>query len=389
MKEKESNSSLIKSNRLSHLFEFNQDKKEFDPVFNKISIGVNCKVPQLFKPKIIKFSIKNNKNDFIIMKNNRPFTNQRLKLIFKNDIPIFSNPKRLNFKNLKYFQSERKNIYKGNLNYLIKSFSLSNFEEKNDIFTDERNENFLPKILKINKSFIKRKLNSRNNNNVIKLSLPKNQSEKNLRITSGMLNSKRLFKQRDNKFSVHSFMISSPKNNSLSDEEGDNISFFNKNRDFTSSNVINNKRRSNKHFIQRYTKTAMLNNLFQKYSSVNYSLNKSNFFETINHKSMSDVIDIQKKNTNLTKIRNEDMTHLSKKYNNLLSNIKKNNSQIFNINKKIYINCLLSKVNDNLKRENLFLDKNKRTIYELEKESSYRRVKRFEDFINKLYKEKT
>ena len=72
----------------------------------------------------------------------------------------------------------------------------------------------------------------------------------------------------------------------------------------------------------------------------------------------------------------------------MLLNIKKNNTQIININKKIYINCLLSKVNEKLKKEKLFVDKNKKTIYELDKESSYRRVKRFEDFINKLYKEK-
>ena len=45
-------------------------------------------------------------------------------------------------------------------------------------------------------------------------------------------------------------------------------------------------------------------------------------------------------------------------------------------------------MNEKLKKEKLFVDKNKKTIYELDKESSYRRVKRFEDFINKLYKEK-
>ena len=57
-----------------------------------------------------------------------------------------------------------------------------------------------------------------------------------------------------------------------------------------------------------------------------------------------------------------------------------------NINKKIYINCLLSKVNENIKREKILLDKNKKTIFELDKESSYRRVKNFENFINKIYK---
>ena len=94
----------------------------------------------------------------------------------------------------------------------------------------------------------------------------------------------------------------------------------------------------------------------------------------------------------MTNIRDEDkyneshLTKISKRYDNILSKIKRNNSQIMNINKKIYINCLLSKVNENIKREKILLDKNKKTIFELDKESSYKRVKNFENFINKIYK---
>ena len=385
----ESNNSLIKSNRFSHLIELNQDKKEFIPIFNKISIGVNCKVPQLFKPKIIKFNLKNNeKSNLVILPNKRPFTNQRLKLIFKNEIPIISNPQIKN-KNIKFVQSKRKNVYRGNLNWIIKSLSFRNLEEDKDIFKDETKENFLPKIFKINKSFSKSKSISRNNKNVIRLNIFKSESEKNLKITSGMLNSKRLYNNRDNKFSLHSFMISSPRNNSLTDEEEDNKSFFNKHRDFTSRNVMNNKKKANKHFLQRYTKTGLLNKLYQKYSRVNYSINRSNFSENLNFNSTSDINNSQNKNTYLTRLKNDDISHISERYNNMLLNIKKNNTQIININKKIYINCLLSKVNEKLKKEKLFVDKNKKTIYELDKESSYRRVKRFEDFINKLYKEKS
>ena len=385
----ESNNSLIKSNRFSHLIELNQDKKEFIPIFNKISIGVNCKVPQLFKPKIIKFNLKNNeKSNLVILPNKRPFTNQRLKLIFKNEIPIISNPQIKN-KNIKFVQSKRKNVYRGNLNWIIKSLSFRNLEEDKDIFKDETKENFLPKIFKINKSFSKSKSISRNNKNVIRLNIFKSESEKNLKITSGMLNSKRLYNNRDNKFSLHSFMISSPRNNSLTDEEEDNKSFFNKHRDFTSRNVMNNKKKANKHFLQRYSKTGLLNKLYQKYSRVNYSINRSNFSENLNFNSTSDIYNSQNKNTYLTRLKNDDISHISERYNNMLLNIKKNNTQIININKKIYINCLLSKVNEKLKTEKLFVDKNKKTIYELDKESSYRRVKRFEDFINKLYKEKS
>jgi hypothetical protein len=388
VKEMESNNSLIKSNRFSHLIELNQDKKEFIPIFNKISIGVNCKVPQLFKPKIIKFNLKNNeKSNLVILPNKRPFTNQRLKLIFKNEIPIISNPQIKN-KNIKFVQSKRKNVYRGNLNWIIKSLSFRNLEEDKDIFKDETKENFLPKIFKVNKSFSKSKSISRNNKNAIRLNIFKSESEKNLKITSGMLNSKRLYNNRDNKFSLHSFMISSPRNNSLTDEEEDNKSFFNKHRDFNSRNVMNNKKKANKHFLQRYTKTGLLNKLYQKYSRVNYSINRGNFSENLNVNSTSDINNSQKNNTYLTRLKNDDISHISERYNNMLLNIKKNNTQIININKKIYINCLLSKVNEKLKKEKLFVDKNKKTIYELDKESSYRRVKRFEDFINKLYKEK-
>lgn len=384
----ESNSSLIKSNRFSHLIELNQDKKELDPIFNRISIGVNCKVPQLFKPKIIKFNFQNNdKNNLVIIPNKRPFTNQKLKLVFKNDVPIISNP-RVNYKNIKFVQSKRKNVFKGNLNWLLKSLSFRNLEEDKDIFKNETKDNFLPKIFKINRSLRKSKSNSRNNKNVIRLDLFKNESEKNLKITSGMLNSKKLYNERDSKFSLHSFMISSPKNNSINDEEEDNKSFFNKNRDFTSRNVLSNKKNANKYFIQRYTKTGLLNSIYQKYGSVNHSLNKSNLSENLNFNSTSDINSSQNKITYLTKLKNDDISHISERYNNMLLNIKKNNTQIININKKIYINCLLSKVNEKLKKEKLFVDKNKKTIYELDKESSYRRVKKFEDFINKLYKEK-
>ena len=384
----ESNNSLIKSNRFSHLIELNQDKKEFIPIFNKISIGVNCKVPQLFKPKIIKFNLKNNeKSNLVILPNKRPFTNQRLKLIFKNDIPIISNPQIKN-KNIKFVQSKRKNVYRGNLNWIIKSLSFRNLEEDKDIFKDETKENFLPKIFKINKSFSKSKSISRNNKKAIRLNIFKSESEKNLKITSGMLNSKKLYNNRDNKFSLHSFMISSPRNNSLNDEEEDNKSFFNKHKDFTPRNIINNKKKANKHFIQRYTKTGLLNNLYQKFSRVNYSINRSNFSENLNFNSTNDINNAQKNNTYLIRLKNDDISHISERYNNMLLNIKKNNTQIININKKIYINCLLSKVNEKLKKEKLFVDKNKKTLYELDKESSYRRVKKFEDFINKLYKEK-
>lgn len=384
----ESDTNLIKSNKFSHLFEMNQSKKPEDSLLNKISIGLNCKIPQFFNPKLIKINVKDSsKKNLLILQKKRPFTNKRLKLIFKNDIPIITN-KQTKFKNLKFVRTPIKYVSKGNLNFLIKSLSFQNLVKSNNIFKDDIKDNFLPKILKINQSFTKRKINSRNKKDVIRLSLSKSEYEKNLKITSGMLNSKRLYEKRDNKFSVNSLMINSPKINSLTDEEEENKSFFNRNKRYTSRNLINNKKKSNNFFIKRYTKTAMMNNLFKKYPSVNSSLSKSNASENMNPNFLTNINISQNKNNYLTKIKNDDISHISERYNNILLNIKKNNNQIININRKIYINCLLSKVNDKLNREKIFFAKNKKTIYELEKESSYRRLKKFEDFINRLYREK-
>ena len=384
----ESNSSLIKSNKLSHLPELDLDKTKDDPFWNKISIGINCNVPQFFKPKMININIKStNTKKIIIFPNEKPFTNKTLKLIFKNDIPNVPK-RRINLKNSKLIQSPKKNKFKGNLNWLIKSLSSQKFEE-NKIFKDDIRDNFLPKILKMNQNIKKRKMNSRNYIKPLKMSLSKSASGKDLRITSGMLNSKRLYKERDDKLSINSFMIKSHKNISISDEEKDNKSFLSDNKNINSRNNISNKINANKYFIKKYTKTGMLNNIFKKYPNSNYSHNKSSFSENANHNSLSDNSIAQRDYTFLTKIKDEYISHLSQRYNNIISNIKKNNTQIININKQINVNCLLSKVNENLKREQLFLDINKKTLYELEKESSYRRVKKFEDFINKLYKEKT
>ena len=85
----------------------------------------------------------------------------------------------MNLKNLKYIQNKRNNIFKGNINYQIKSLSFRKFKEDRDIFIDEKKDNFLPKILKVNKSYRGMKLNSRNNsNNVMRLNLSNNEKEK-------------------------------------------------------------------------------------------------------------------------------------------------------------------------------------------------------------------
>jgi hypothetical protein len=387
MDEVRSNSSLIKSNSFSHLLDFNTEKKYKEPIWNRISKGINCNNEiHLLKPKIIDLMTKKNVTKKIVLNEyKKPFTNEKLNLVFKNNIPIFSN-KKFNFKNIKYIKSTRNHIFKGNFNWLINSLSFKNLDTNNSLFNVERAENFLPKILRLNNN--SQEHNIKKSKSGTNLYLEKEQNEQNFRITCGMLSSKRLLKERNNKLKINSFMINSAKKyNSLTDEEEEKKPVKDMNKDFTSRNNINNKRKINNFFINRYTKTAMLNNLFQKYSSINNSTNRCNLSENINLSTFNDKNNNEKSKVNfIMKLKNKDISHLSERYNNILSKIKKNNSQIININKKIYINCLLSKVGEDLKKEKIFLDKNKKTIFELDKNSSYRRIKKIENIVTKLYK---
>jgi hypothetical protein len=387
MDEVRSNSSLIKSNSFSHLLDFNTEKKYKEPIWNRISKGINCNNEiHLLKPKIIDLMTKKNVTKKIVLNEyKKPFTNEKLNLVFKNNIPIFSN-KKFNFKNIKYIKSTRNHIFKGNFNWLINSLSYKNLDTNNSLFNVERAENFLPKILRLNNN--SQEHNIKKSKSGTNLYLEKEQNEQNFRITCGMLSSKRLLKERNNKLKINSFMINSAKKyNSLTDEEEEKKPVKDMNKDFTSRNNINNKRKINNFFINRYTKTAMLNNLFQKYSSINNSTNRCNLSENINLSTFNDKNNNEQSKVNfIMKLKNKGISHLSERYNNILSKIKKNNSQIININKKIYINCLLSKVGEDLKKEKIFLDKNKKTIFELDKNSSYRRIKKIENIVTKLYK---
>ena len=387
MDEVRSNSSLIKSNSFSHLLDFNTEKKYKEPIWNRISKGINCNNEiHLLKPKIIDLMTKKNVTKKIVLNEyKKPFTNEKLNLVFKNNIPIFSN-KKFNFKNIKYIKSTRNHIFKGNFNWLINSLSYKNLDTNNSLFNVERAENFLPKILRLNNN--SQEHNIKKSKSGTNLYLEKEQKDQNFRITCGMLSSKRLLKERNNKLKINSFMINSAKKyNSLTDEEEEKKPVKDMNKDFTSRNNINNKRKINNFFINRYTKTAMLNNLFQKYSSINNLTNRCNLSENINLSTFNDKNNNEQSKVNfIMKLKNKGISHLSERYNNILSKIKKNNSQIININKKIYINCLLSKVGEDLKKEKIFLDKNKKTIFELDKNSSYRRIKKIENIVTKLYK---
>ena len=251
MDEVRSNSSLIKSNSFSHLLDFNTEKKYKEPIWNRISKGINCNNEiHLLKPKIIDLMTKKNVTKKIVLNEyKKPFTNEKLNLVFKNNIPIFSN-KKFNFKNIKYIKSTRNHIFKGNFNWLINSLSYKNLDTNNSLFNVERAENFLPKILRLSNN--SQEHNIKKSKSGTNLYLEKEQNEQNFRITCGMLSSKRLLKERNNKLKINSFMINSAKKyNSLTDEEEEKKPVKDMNKDFTSRNNINNKRKINNFFINR------------------------------------------------------------------------------------------------------------------------------------------
>ena len=90
----------------------------------------------------------------------------------------------------------------------------------------------------------------------------------------------------------------------------------------------------------------------------------------------------------ITKIKpinnNSDISRKINRYNDYFWNIKENNNKRIEINNRIYINCLLSKVQTELDIDKIIFKNNGKTIYELDKELSYKRLKKFEGIIKKL-----
>ena len=63
-----------------------------------------------------------------------------------------------------------------------------------------------------------------------------------------------------------------------------------------------------------------------------------------------------------------------------------NNKNIMNIDQKVYVDCLFSKVKEKIEPEKLIYDHIDKTTFELQRESSYKKVKKFESIIDKIVK---
>lgn len=246
-----------------------------------------------------------------------------------------------------------------------------------------------------------------------------NQSKKednNLISTSGMINRKRLTNLNNSKMTISALlnilkdkkereMMMGKNYKSLDDIHNINAKYNLNLNTKNKNNISKNKIK----YERKLTKNGLLANLFHKYSAVNN--NKANISLKIEEKNEMDdhssnvsfdlgkeicIINSgnSKNNSNsdstfLTKLRNRndniDISKIINRHNNLIWSIKKNNNKIIDKDKNIYINCLLSRVQSKLNRDKIFYRNNGKTIYELDKEFSYRRLKHFENIINKLF----
>ncbi len=343
MSEVQSNSSLIKSNSFTHIFDINSEKMS-QSLGKKNSIGINCKSSQnILKPKIIEANIHNLNNFESLYENKKKIFAKKLKLIFKYDIPIFSDS-HIKINNIKCIKSNRNKIFKGNFNWLINSLAYKRLEEKNnisDIFKEEIKENIFPKIIREKEKIINKEKNINKekgkhkfNNDIIRHRLEKSENNKNLRVISGILNRGKLYSKPKNKFKVNSFSSNSAKNKSLIDDEKEN-KLSNQSNLLNQINIYNLKD-ENKSFKMRFNKREKFNNLYKKYSSVDLFHNLSNFSDNLNINNTKDINDTNKIDNEqnrkifVSKLKDKEISHISNKYNNILLNIKnKNNKKLF------------------------------------------------------------
>ena len=248
-------------------------------------------------------------------------------------------------------------------------------------------------------------------------------------ITSEMMDIKELFKNESRKISVCSFMNKLPGNKSLNENykiindiniinDKYNLKLnLNKKKSNSTSNIFDGK---------KYNIYGMLNKLFHYYSSeTNSSINKNNKYTSSNNYknssidfdtnenkknaknennySVNNTIEIMKdtyeddSNTFLTKIKNYNVPEKKENEFNIsklikrrcsLSDINRNNKQVITNDRKIGIHCLLSKAQKDISLKKILYKYIDKTLYELEDDPIYKRIKEFEENIEKILKNK-
>ena len=249
-------------------------------------------------------------------------------------------------------------------------------------------------------------------------------------VNSEMMEAKDLYKNISRKLSICSFMNKLPGDKSLQENYKiiNDVNAINDKYNLK-LNLNHNKSSSTSKIFDRkkYNIYGMLNKLFQYYSSEeNNKINKKNkYISSINYNyknssSNFDSIEIKKSNkfaqsdegdntveimkdtyedesnTFLTKLKNYNIptdkkgnefnisNFIKRRYS--LGDIKKNNEQVIKNDKNIGIHCLLSKVQKDISLKKILYKYIDKTLYEFENDSLYKRVKEFEEKIEKILK---
>ena len=264
--------------------------------------------------------------------------------------------------------------------------------------------------------------------NTISNSKDEDKNNENL-MASEMMDIKELFPNESRKVSVCTFLNKLPGNESLK-ENYKVINDINIINDKYNLNLnLNNKKSNSATNIfegKKYNIYGMLNKLFQYYSSeTNSSINKNNNYTGSNNYKNSSIdfdtnenkkigkyehsesgnnkIEMTKdtyeddSNTFLTKLKNYNVPEKKENEFNIsklikrrcsLSDINRNNKQVISNDRKIGIHCLLSKVQKDISLKKILYKYIDKTLYELEDDPIYKRIKEFEENIEKILKKK-
>ena len=248
---------------------------------------------------------------------------------------------------------------------------------------------------------------------------------------SEMMEPINLYKNKERKISVCSYINKMPGNQSLQENYKviKDINMINDKYNLK-LNLYTNKNKSTAQIFdgKKYTKIGKLSKLFQYYSSdtnnsiKNYKNNNKFTNSTYRTKSVDLNINENKvitkndycdsdnntfevikdtceddSNTFLTKLNNYNYNSSKRKKNEFnvsrlikkrcsLSDIKRNNEEIINNDKMIYIDCLISKFNKDISVKKILYKYIDKTLYEFEDNPSYKRIKDFENNITNILK---
>ena len=215
-------------------------------------------------------------------------------------------------------------------------------------------------------------------------------------VSTDILQDKSFSKLGVGQLSINSLFNQIQDNNNNNDNKNRKSEYIKKNISDFDLNKLHNlqltplkeKKRSRK-----LTKFAMLNNLYHKYSST--------LSGSIRNEKKDNFNDIYYKKDNKNNILSKDnsqiyLTHYySNKYFNYNNIYKRNlnkpenqnvNNRIINKDNKIFIDCLLSKVDSDIKTKSIFPKNFGKTIYNLQKENSYLRIQNLDNVFSEIMK---